>query len=97
MDEFEVNKRISYKRNEDYWGNELPLMKGRSNFDTIKIEYFADTSAALEGFKSGEYTMRIENSSKNWATAYDFPALDEGKVIKKRFQTEELPPGRHSS
>ena len=83
LDEFEVNKRISYKRNEDYWGNELPLMKGRSNFDTIKIEYFADTSAALEGFKSGEYTMRIENSSKNWATAYDFPALDEGKVIKK--------------
>lgn len=83
LDEFEVNKRISYKRNEDYWGNELPLMKGRSNFDTIKIEYFADTSAALEGFKSGEYTMRIENSSKNWATAYDFPALDEGNVIKK--------------
>ncbi|MAI18561.1 MAG: ABC transporter substrate-binding protein, partial [Rhodobacteraceae bacterium TMED111] len=83
LDQFEVNKRISYKRNEDYWGNELPLMKGRSNFDTIKIEYFADTSAALEGFKSGEYTMRIENSSKNWATAYDFPALDEGKVIKK--------------
>ena len=83
LDEFEVNKRISYKRNENYWGNELPLMKGRSNFDTIKIEYFADTSAALEGFKSGEYTMRIENSSKNWATAYDFPALDEGKVIKK--------------
>ena len=83
LDEFEVNKRISYKRNQDYWGNELPLMKGRSNFDTIKIEYFADTSAALEGFKSGEYTMRIENSSKNWATAYDFPALDEGNVIKK--------------
>ena len=83
LDEFEVNKRISYKRNENYWGNELPLMKGRSNFDTIEIEYFADTSAALEGFKSGEYTMRIENSSKNWATAYDFPALDEGKVIKK--------------
>ena len=83
LDDFEVNKRISYKRNENYWGNELPLMKGRSNFDTIKIEYFADTSAALEGFKSGEYTMRIENSSKNWATAYDFPALDEGKVIKK--------------
>ena len=83
LDEFEVNKRISYKRNKDYWGNELPLMKGRSNFDTIKIEYFADTSAALEGFKSGEYTMRIENSSKNWATAYNFPALDEGNVIKK--------------
>ena len=83
MDNFEVNKRITYKRNKNYWGNDLPLMKGRSNFDTITVEYFADSSAALEGFKSGEYTMRIENVSKNWATAYDFPALDEGKVIKK--------------
>jgi len=83
MEEFEVNKRITYKRNKDYWGIDLPLMKGRSNFDTITVEYFADSSAALEGFKSGEYTMRIENVSKNWATAYDFPALDEGKVIKK--------------
>ena len=83
MEEFEVNKRITYKRNKDYWGNDLPLMKGRSNFDTIKVEYFADSSAALEGFKSGEYTMRIENVSKNWATAYDFPALADGKVIKK--------------
>ena len=83
MEEFEVNKRITYKRNKDYWGIDLPLMKGRSNFDTIEVEYFADSSAALEGFKSGEYTMRIENVSKNWATAYEFPALNEGKVIKK--------------
>ena len=83
MEEFEVNKRITYKRNKDYWGNDLPLMKGRSNFDTIEVEYFADSSAALEGFKSGEYTMRIENVSKNWATAYDFPALADGKIIKK--------------
>ena len=82
LDSYDINKRITYKRNPDYWGKDLPLNKGRGNFDTIRIEYFADSNAAFEGFKSGAYTFRQENSSKSWATAYDFPALDEGHVIK---------------
>jgi microcin C transport system substrate-binding protein len=61
----------------------LAITKGQNNFDTIRIEYFADSNAAFEAFKSGEYTFRVENSSKQWATAYDFPALAEGHVIKK--------------
>jgi microcin C transport system substrate-binding protein len=82
LDSYDINKRITYKRNPDYWGNDLPFNKGRGNFDTIRVEYFADSNAAFEGFKSGAYTFRQENSSKSWATAYDFPALDEGHVIK---------------
>jgi microcin C transport system substrate-binding protein len=82
LDSYDINKRITYKRNPDYWGKDLPFNKGRGNFDTIRIEYFADSNAAFEGFKSGAYTFRQENSSKSWATAYDFPALDEGHVIK---------------
>ena len=82
LDSYDINKRITYKRNPDYWGKNLPFNKGRGNFDTIRIEYFADSNAAFEGFKSGAYTFRQENSSKSWATAYDFPALDEGHVIK---------------
>ena len=82
LDSYDINKRITYKRNPDYWGKDLPLNKGRANFDTIRVEYFADSNAAFEGFKSGAYTFRQENSSKSWATAYDFPALDEGHVIK---------------
>ena len=82
LDNYDINKRITYKRNPDYWGKGLPFNKGRGNFDTIRIEYFADSNAAFEGFKSGAYTFRQENSSKSWATAYDFPALDEGHVIK---------------
>ena len=82
LDSYDINKRITYKRNPDYWGKGLPFNKGRGNFDTIRIEYFADSNAAFEGFKSGAYTFRQENSSKSWATAYDFPALDEGHVIK---------------
>jgi len=82
LDSYDINKRITYKRNPDYWGKDLPFNKGRGNFDTIRVEYFADSNAAFEGFKSGAYTFRQENSSKSWATAYDFPALDEGHVIK---------------
>jgi len=82
LESYDINKRITYTRNPDYWGKDLPFNKGRGNFDTIRIEYFADSNAAFEGFKSGAYTFRQENSSKSWATAYDFPALDEGHVIK---------------
>ena len=82
LDSYDINKRITYKRNPDYWGKDLPFNKGRGNFDTIRIEYFADSNAAFEGFKSGAYTFRQENSSKSWATAYDFPALNDGHVIK---------------
>lgn len=78
LDSFDVGKRITYRRNPDYWGKDIPMMKGRSNFDTIRVEYFADSSAAMIGFTAGEYTFRRENSSINWATAYDFPAIQNG-------------------
>jgi len=88
LDRFDVNQRIVYRLNPDYWGKDLPINRGRNNFDTIRIEYFGDANAALEGFKGGAYTFRNENSSKNWATAYDFPAVQSGAVVKT-----ELPSG----
>jgi len=84
----DVGRQIVYARNPDYWGANHPLQIGQNNFDTIRVEYFADSSAALEAFKAGEYTFRIENSSKDWATAYNFPAIESGDVIKT-----ELPDG----
>ena len=92
LDSFEINERITYSRNPDYWGNDLPMNIGRNNFDTIRVEYFADGTAAIEGFKAGAYTFRIENSSKQWATGYDFPALEAGHVVKA-----ELPDGAQAS
>ena len=83
LDSYEVNRWIKYKRNPEYWGNDLPINRGRGNFDFIRIEYFADGNAAFEGFKSGAYTFKLENSSKTWATGYDFPAVNEGHVVKK--------------
>lgn len=88
LKDFDINRRIIYGRNENFWGTDHPLNIGRNNFDTIRIEYFADSAAAFEGFKSGEYTFRVENSSKDWATGYDFPAIQKGWVV-----TEEIPDG----
>lgn len=91
-EKIEVGKTITYKRNPDYWGKDLPIMQGRSNFDTIRLEYFADSSAAFEAFKSGVYTFRNENSAKSWATAYDFPAIEKGFAVKA-----QLPNGAKAS
>lgn len=82
LDRFTVNQRVTYKRNPEYWGKDLPINVGRNNFDSIRVEYFGDPTAAFEGFKSGAFTFRNENSSKNWAAGYDFPALTKGWVIK---------------
>ena len=82
LDSMKVGQQIIFKRNPDYWGASHPLNVGTNNFDRIRIEYFGDPVAALEGFKAGVYTFRNENSSKNWATAYDFPAVQSGDVVK---------------
>jgi len=83
LDSMKVGQQIIYKRNPDYWGIAHPLNVGTNNFDRIRIEYFGDSTAALEGFKAGVYTFRNENSSKNWATAYDFPAVLDGSIKKE--------------
>ena len=88
LEEVDWNRRVVYARDPNWWGADLPINQGRNNFDRIRVEYFADSSAAFEGFKSGAYTFRVENSSLQWATGYDFPAIEAGHVI-----AEELPDG----
>ena len=88
LDEMDPGRMISYKYNPDYWGRDLPINVGQNNFETIRYEYYGDNVAAMEGFKAGNYTFRSENSSKEWATAYDFPAVNNGWVVKT-----ELPNG----
>ncbi|MEO0401897.1 MAG: extracellular solute-binding protein [Pseudomonadota bacterium] len=84
----DVNRRITYTRNPDYWGKDLPMNVGRNNFDTIRIEYFGDAEAAFQAFLAGEFTFRTENDSKKWATGYDAPKVRSGAIVKK-----ELPNG----
>lgn len=88
LDSYEINRNIIYRRNPDYWGNDLPNNTGRHNFDVIRVEYFGDDAAAFEAFKTGEYTLRPESNSRQWSVAYDFPAVENGWIVR-----EEIPVG----
>jgi len=92
FDKMDIGRSITWKRNPEYWGKDLPINRGRANFDTIRYEYYGDYDAAFEGFKGGDYTFRQEASSITWATRYDFPALANGWVKK-----EEIPNGAKAS
>ncbi len=94
LDNLDVGQTIVYKRNPDYWGNSLPINIGRNNFDTIRVEYFADYNSAFEGFKSGNYTFRTEYMSKLWATGYDFPAIEKKWVVKESLPNGDMAPGQ---
>jgi len=92
VDSFEAGRTITYKRNPDYWGADLPVNRGRYNFDAMQFDYYRDSTVALEAFKAEEYDFREENSSKNWATSYTGPAFDEGR-IKKELIADANPAG----
>ena len=89
--DFDYGRSLTYGRNPNFWGADLPINLGRNNFDSIRIEYFADGDTAFEAFKAGEYTFRVENSSLSWATGYDFPGIQNGSVIKAELPNGSLP------
>lgn len=78
-------RSISFERVPDYWGKDLPVNIGTNNFDEQRYEYFRDSTVELEAFKGDQYDFRVESSAKDWATAYNFPAVKEGKVILEEF------------
>jgi microcin C transport system substrate-binding protein len=88
----EPGRSITYERVKDYWGASIPVNKGRHNFDTIRYDYYRDTTVALVAFKSGDYDFRLENTSKDWATAYDVPAVRKG-LIRREEVRHERPTG----
>jgi microcin C transport system substrate-binding protein len=83
-----------FTRDPDYWGRDLAINRGRHNFDRIRVEYYADSIAAFEGFTAGNYLFRQENSSQNWANSYNFPRLANGTVIQETIPQGVLAPGQ---
>jgi microcin C transport system substrate-binding protein len=83
--EFVPGRSVVYERVRDYWGKDLPVNVGRDNFDELRYEYYRDSSVALEAFKADQIDFRPEGSAKNWATAYDFPAVTDKRVVKEEF------------
>lgn len=79
---FQQGEYVAYARREDYWAKDLPVNKGRFNFDEVRFEYFRERTAAFEALKAGKLDLREEFTSRDWATGYDFPALKDGRVIK---------------
>lgn len=80
--EFKQGTSVTYKRRPDYWGKDLPVNRGRGNFEEIRYEYFRDRDVELQNLKSGNFDLREEFTAKDWVTAYDVPAVKEGRLIK---------------
>jgi microcin C transport system substrate-binding protein len=85
LSSFEAGRTLSYKRVEDYWGVDQPTRVGTNNFEEVRYEYFLDLTVQFEAFKGDQFDWWSENQARRWATAYDFPAVTEGRVIKELF------------
>jgi microcin C transport system substrate-binding protein len=83
---FTPGRSLVYERVKDHWAKDLSVYVGQNNFDEIRYEYFRDSTVALEAFKADAVDWRSENSAKNWATAYDFPAVNDKRVIREEFE-----------
>jgi microcin C transport system substrate-binding protein len=81
---FDAGRSIEMARVRDYWGADLPVNRGRYNFDEVRLEYYRDRDVSLEAFKAGRYDLRVENSAKRWSTAYTGPAVERGLIKMER-------------
>jgi microcin C transport system substrate-binding protein len=81
-----TNKSIIYERVKDYWAKDLPVNRGRYNFDKISYDYYRDANVLIEGLKAQKYDLRQENVARNWANAYNIDAVENGEIIKKEIR-----------
>jgi microcin C transport system substrate-binding protein len=87
--EFVAGRSVRLERVKDYWAANLPVQVGQNNFDEMRFEFFRDNQVALEAFKADQADWIAENSAKQWATAYDFPAVVEKRVVKEEFPVND--------
>jgi len=85
-------RSVRYERVPDYWGNDLAVNKGQWNYDEIRFDYYRDETVAFESFKAGNLDYWQESSAKNWATAYDFPAVRDGYVKRQEVKIKRTQP-----
>jgi peptide/nickel transport system substrate-binding protein len=88
----DAGRSITYRRNPDWWARDLAVSRGRFNFDEIRVEYFRDAASLFEAFKAGEIDLRIEEDPGRWIEGYRFPAVADGRVVQREFDTG-LPAG----
>jgi peptide/nickel transport system substrate-binding protein len=92
VDKAEAGRSIVFKRNPDWWAKDLATARGRFNIDEIRIEVFRDQSAMFEAFKSGEVDVRNEDDPGRWSEGYVFPAMKDGRVVKREIPNRNTAP-----
>jgi peptide/nickel transport system substrate-binding protein len=85
--EVKAPDHVVYKRNADYWAKDLPIKRGFDNYDEIRVEFYRDAGTMFEAFKKGLFDINPEGDPTQWSTAYDFPAVVDGRVVKETFRT----------
>lgn len=88
VDRVDPGRSISFRRNPDYWGRDLPVNRGLHNLDVIRYDYFGDANAMFEAFKAGEVSIWRELSPRKWQTEFNFPLLTSGQVVKSEIANE---------
>ena len=83
---------ITYKKNPSYWGKDVPYNKGLWNFESVRFDYYKDSNATFEAFKSGLADVRTEGDPIRWTTGYDFPAVKEGKITLEKIEQRSPAP-----
>lgn len=78
----DMGRSVVFERVPEYWGISLPVNRGRYNFDSVRFDFYRDQTVALEAFKAGEYDVHLEYVARNWAGAYDVPAVRDGRITK---------------
>jgi len=86
IDQYSLGRSISYRRNPNYWGNDVPSRRGMFNFERIIYQFYKDDTARLEAFKAGEFDVVVENVAKHWARAYIGPKFESGEIIKRELK-----------
>ena len=88
IESLDAGRSITYVRNPNWWGKDLPFFKGMYNFDRLEFDYYRDTNVAHEAFFAGEYDVKLENTAKTWAQGYDAPPVNDGRVIKAEIENQ---------
>lgn len=82
----DAGRAITFERDPNYWGRDLPVNRGRFNFDEIRFDYYREGTAMFDAFKSGQIDLWPEEDPRRWANGYDFPAIRDGRAVKREFE-----------
>ncbi len=88
LSNMEAGNSLTLKRNPNFWGKDLPILRGLYNFDELKFDFYRDPNAMFEAFKSQLYDFRAETSTTRWLNGYDIPAIRDERILKKSFRFE---------